>query len=144
MLGKVIGILVVSIILSTIPEVSKFAAPFGIIALAIVFVIEGVRVVPQQNAWIVERLGKYHETLEPGLNVIIPFVDRVAYKHSLKEVPLDVPEQICITRDNTQLSVDGILYYQVIDPHQASYGSENYVIAITQDRKSTRLNSSHT
>ncbi|OGA28903.1 MAG: stomatin 2 [Betaproteobacteria bacterium RIFCSPLOWO2_02_FULL_65_24] len=114
-----------------------FAVPFFIIALAIAFVIEGVRVVPQQNAWIVERLGKFHEALEPGLNVIIPFVDRVAYRHSLKEVPLDVPEQTCITKDNTQLAVDGVLYYQVTEPRLASYGSENYVAAITQLSQTT-------
>ena len=71
-------------------------------------------------------------TLSPGLNVLIPFVDRVAYKHSLKEIPLDVPSQICITRDNTQLQVDGILYFQVTDPMRASYGSSNYVMAVTQ------------
>jgi regulator of protease activity HflC (stomatin/prohibitin superfamily) len=91
-----------------------------------------VRIVPQQNAWVVERLGKFFRVLEPGLNLIVPFFDRVAYKHSLKEVPLDVPEQICITRDNTQLSVDGIIYFQVVDPRLASYGSSDYIQAITQ------------
>ncbi|MFT4190988.1 MAG: stomatin-like protein [Comamonas sp.] len=98
----------------------------------IVFVARAVKIVPQQNAWVVERLGKFHATLSPGLNVLIPFVDRVAYKHSLKEIPLDVPSQICITRDNTQLQVDGILYFQVTDPMRASYGSSNYVMAVTQ------------
>jgi regulator of protease activity HflC (stomatin/prohibitin superfamily) len=72
--------------------------------------------VPQQHAWVVERLGKYHGTLTPGLNFLVPFVDKVAYRHSLKEIPLDVPSQVCITRDNTQLQVDGILYFQVTDP----------------------------
>jgi regulator of protease activity HflC (stomatin/prohibitin superfamily) len=100
--------------------------------IAIIFVIKGVKVVPQQNAWVVERLGKYHRTLTPGANIIIPFVDRVGYKHSLKEIPLDVPSQICITRDNTQLQVDGILYFQVTDPTRASYGSSNYIMAVTQ------------
>jgi regulator of protease activity HflC (stomatin/prohibitin superfamily) len=95
-------------------------------------VIEGVRIVPQQSAWVVERLGRFHGTLEPGLNLIIPFLDRVAYVHSLKEVPLDVPEQVCITKDNTQLAVDGILYYQVTDPRLASYGSANYIMAVSQ------------
>ncbi|MBM3345167.1 MAG: SPFH/Band 7/PHB domain protein [Betaproteobacteria bacterium] len=109
-----------------------WAIPIFIILLAIVFVIEGVRVVPQQNAWVVERLGKFHVILEPGLNVIVPFFDRVAYKHSLKEVPLDVPEQVCISRDNTQLAVDGVIYFQVTDPRLASYGSSNYIAAITQ------------
>ena len=103
-----------------------------LIAMIVVFIVEGVRVVPQQNAWVVERLGKFHESLGPGLNLIVPFIDRVAYRHSLKEVPLDVPEQVCITKDNTQLAVDGIIYFQVVDPKLASYGTSDYVLAITQ------------
>jgi regulator of protease activity HflC (stomatin/prohibitin superfamily) len=103
-----------------------------LVAMIVVFIFEGVRIVPQQNAWVVERLGKFSRVLEPGLNLIVPFFDRVAYKHSLKEIPLDVPEQICITRDNTQLTVDGIIYFQVIDPRLASYGSSDYIQAITQ------------
>ena len=95
-------------------------------------VAQSVKVVPQQHAWVVERLGKYHATLTPGLNFLLPFLDRVAYRHSLKEIPLDVPSQVCITRDNTQLQVDGIIYFQVTDPMRASYGSSNYVFAITQ------------
>jgi regulator of protease activity HflC (stomatin/prohibitin superfamily) len=86
---------------------------------------------------VVERFGRFHATLEPGLNLIIPFLDRVAYMHSLKEVPLDVPEQVCITKDNTQLAVDGILYYQVTDPRLASYGSANYIAAISQLAQTT-------
>ena len=103
-----------------------------VVAMIVVILIEGVRIVPQQNAWVVERLGKFFRVLEPGFNVIVPFIDRVAYRHSLKEVPLDVPEQICITKDNTQLTVDGIIYFQVIDPRLASYGSSDYIQAITQ------------
>ena len=105
-----------------------------LVAMVIVLIFEGVRIVPQQSAWIVERLGKFHRVLEPGLNLIVPFFDRVnpAYKHSLKEVPLDVPEQVCITKDNTQLTVDGIIYFQVVDPKLASYGSSDYIQAITQ------------
>jgi len=103
-----------------------------VVAVAVVFIFEGVRIVPQQNAWVVEYLGKFQRVLDPGLNLINPFFAKVAYKHSLKEVPLDVPEQICITRDNTQLTVDGIIYFQVIDPRLASYGSSDYVQAITQ------------
>jgi regulator of protease activity HflC (stomatin/prohibitin superfamily) len=103
-----------------------------IIVVAGIFVIRSLKVVPQQHAWVVERLGKYHSTLTPGLSILIPFVDRVAYKHSLKEIPLDVPSQVCITRDNTQLQVDGILYFQVTDPMRASYGSSNYIMAVTQ------------
>jgi regulator of protease activity HflC (stomatin/prohibitin superfamily) len=100
--------------------------------VALVFVYRTFKIVPQQNAWVVERLGRYDRTLTPGLKFVIPFVERVAYKHSLKEVPLDVPSQVCITRDNTQLQVDGIIYFQVTDPMRASYGSSNYVFAITQ------------
>lgn len=96
------------------------------------FIVRSVKIVPQQHAWVKERLGKYAGTLSPGLNFLVPFIDQVAYKHSLKEVPLDVPSQVCITRDNTQLQVDGILYFQVTDPMRASYGSSNYVMAITQ------------
>lgn len=105
--------------------------------IAAIFVVRAIRIVPQQNAWVVERLGKFHAALAPGLNFLVPFVDRVAYKHSLKEIPLDVPSQICITRDNTQLTVDGILYFQVTDPMRASYGSSNYEIAITQLAQTT-------
>ena len=83
--------------------------------IAVIFVTQSVKVVPQQHAWVVERLGKYNGTLTPGLNFLCPFVDKVAYKHLLKEVPLDIPSQVCITRDNTQLQVDGILYFQVTD-----------------------------
>ncbi|NDP40505.1 MAG: paraslipin [Rhodoferax sp.] len=100
--------------------------------IAVIFVTQSVKVVPQQHAWVVERLGKYNGTLMPGLNFLVPFVDKVAYKHLLKEVPLDIPSQVCITRDNTQLQVDGILYFQVTDAMRASYGSSNYIMAISQ------------
>ena len=103
-----------------------------LIVAAIVFLYRLVKVVPQQNAWVVERLGKFHAVLPPGANILIPFIDNVAYKHSLKEIPLDVPSQVCITKDNTQLQVDGIIYFQVTDPMRASYGSSNYISAITQ------------
>jgi regulator of protease activity HflC (stomatin/prohibitin superfamily) len=108
-----------------------------ILVIGVIFVARTFRIVPQQNAWVVERLGKYDRTLTPGLNFVIPFIERVAYKHSLKEIPLDVPSQICITRDNTQLTVDGILYFQVTDAMRASYGSSNYVVAITQLAQTT-------
>ena len=100
--------------------------------IAVIFVSMSVKIVPQQHAWIKERFGKYAGTLSPGLRIIIPFIEKVAYKHSLKEIPLDVPSQDCITRDNTQLQVDGILYFQVTDPMRASYGSSNYIMAVTQ------------
>ena len=103
-----------------------------IVVIAGIFIARSIKVVPQQHAWVVERLGKYHATLTPGLSFVFPFVDRVGYKHSLKEIPMDVPMQVCITRDNTQLQVDGILYFQVTDPMRASYGSSNYIIAVTQ------------
>lgn len=107
------------------------------IILAVIFASKSVKVVPQQTAWVVERLGKFKTVLNPGLNFIIPFVDNVAYRHSLKEIPLDTPAQVCITRDNTQLSVDGVLFFQVTDPMRASYGTSNYVIAITQLAQTT-------
>jgi len=110
---------------------------FILFILALVFVFKTINVVPQQHAWVVERLGKYHATLGPGLNIVVPFVDRIAYKHVLKEIPLDVPPQVCITKDNTQLQVDGILYFQVTDAMRASYGSSNYIAAITQLAQTT-------
>ena len=137
MFAKLIGAVVVTVIAATIPETRSFAVWIVLIAIIVVFVIEGVRIVPQQQAWVVERLGKFSETLQPGLNLIIPFFERVAYTHSLKEVPLDVPEQVCITRDNTQLGVDGVIYYQVMDPRLASYGSSNYIMAIVQLAQTT-------
>jgi regulator of protease activity HflC (stomatin/prohibitin superfamily) len=114
----------------------EIVALIGLV-IAAIFVVRTLKVVPQQNAWVVERLGKFHATLAPGLNFLMPFIDRVAYKHSLKEIPLDVPSQVCITRDNTQLTVDGILYFQVTDPMRASYGASNYIVAITQLAQTT-------
>lgn len=105
--------------------------------VAVITVSKAIRVVPQQRALVIERWGKFHEVLEPGLRFVVPFVDRVAYHHDLREIPLDVPSQICITRDNTQLQVDGILYFQVTDPRLASYGSSNYIVAITQLAQTT-------
>lgn len=105
--------------------------------IAVAVIAGSIRVVPQQRAFVVERLGRFHAILQPGLNFIVPFVDRVAYRHDLREVPLDVPSQVTITRDNTQLQVDGILYFQVTDPRLASYGSSNFVVAITQLAQTT-------
>ena len=122
-------------------EESSFSGGFVfaivLLVIAIIFAIKSVNVIPQQTAWVIERLGKFHKVLNPGLNFIIPFIDKVAYKHSLKEIPLDTPSQVCITRDNTQLSVDGILYFQVTDPKLASYGTSNYLVAITQLAQTT-------
>src|SRR4249919_3313225 len=103
-----------------------------IAVIAIIFVVQTLKIVPQQHAWVVEKLGRFDRTLTPGLKFVIPFIERVAYKHSLKEVPLDVPSQVCITKDNTQLQVDGILFFQITDPMRASYGSSDYIFAITQ------------
>ncbi len=114
-----------------------FSVPMILLLAAIVLGYKSFKVVPQQEAYIVERLGKFHAVLKPGLNILIPFLDSIAYKHTLKEIPLDVPSQVCITRDNTQLTVDGILYFQVTDPKRASYGSSNYVLAITQLAQTT-------
>jgi regulator of protease activity HflC (stomatin/prohibitin superfamily) len=111
----------------------------AVVLLVIVFMIAAktIKIVPQQHAWVLERLGRYHATLTPGLSIVVPFVDRIAYKHVLKEIPLEVPSQVCITRDNTQLQVDGVLYFQVTDPMKASYGSSNFVFAITQLSQTT-------
>jgi len=105
--------------------------------VVVIFVLNSLKVVPQQQAFILERLGRYHSTLKPGLNIIVPFIDRIAYRHTLKEIPLDVASQVCITRDNTQLKVDGVLYFQVTDPQRASYGSSDYVVAISQLAQTT-------
>ncbi|MBK7275400.1 MAG: paraslipin [Betaproteobacteria bacterium] len=105
--------------------------------IAVIFITRTIKIVPQQTALIVERLGKYDRTLVPGLKFVIPFIERVAYRHSLKEVPLDVPSQVCITKDNTQLQVDGILFFQITDPMRASYGSSDYLTAITQLAQTT-------
>ncbi|UXY17327.1 paraslipin [Chitiniphilus purpureus] len=109
----------------------------ALFVIVVIFVARTVKIVPQQNAWVRERLGRFHDVLEPGLRVVIPFVDRIAYRHDLREVPMDVPSQVCITKDNTQLQVDGIIYFQVVDPKLASYGSSDYVLAITQLAQTT-------
>ncbi|MBX3714568.1 MAG: SPFH/Band 7/PHB domain protein [Burkholderiales bacterium] len=137
MFWKVLVAAILSIAAAFLTQSVGITIATFLIAMIVVVIIEGIRVVPQQNAWVVERLGKFHETLLPGLNLIVPFIDRVAYRHSLKEVPLDVPEQVCITKDNTQLAVDGIIYFQVVDPKLASYGTSDYVLAITQLAQTT-------
>lgn len=109
----------------------------ALLVMAIVFAFKAVVVVPQQSAYVVERLGRYSETFEPGLRVVVPFIDRIAYRHSLKEVPYDVAPQVCITRDNSQVQIDGILYYQVTDARLASYGTSNFENAVEQLAKTT-------
>jgi len=109
----------------------------GIAILVVVTIINTARIVPQREAFIIERLGKYSKTLSAGFHILIPFIDRVAYAHSLKEVAIDVPSQTCITRDNIAVEVDGVLYLQVIDPAKASYGIDNYRFAATQLAQTT-------
>ena len=108
------------------------------IVLLVVFVIaKTATVVPQQSAYVIETVGRYSRTLQAGFHLLIPFVDRVAYRHTLKEQTIDIPEQVCITRDNVQVGVDGVLYLQVLDPRQASYGVTNYTFAISQLAQTT-------
>ncbi|MBV8518894.1 MAG: paraslipin [Acidobacteria bacterium] len=106
------------------------AAVVAIFAMIVISKI--VRVVPQQQAWVVERLGKFYQTLDAGLHILWPFLDTVRYKHSLKEIALDVPEQVCITKDNVQVAVDGVLYFKILNPERASYGISDYTYAISQ------------
>ncbi|HEY0593485.1 MAG TPA: stomatin-like protein [Thermoanaerobaculia bacterium] len=110
----------------------------GALALLVIIVLaKTATVVPQQNAYIVERLGKYSDTLGAGFHILLPFLDVIRYKHSLKEAAIDIPEQVCITRDNVQVAVDGVLYLKVLDPQRASYGISNYIFAITQLAQTT-------
>ena len=107
-------------------------------ALAILMIVlMGVRVVPQQSASVVERLGRFNGVLTPGLNIIIPFIDKIAYRHTLKEVAVDIPEQVCVTKDNVQVAVDGVVFLQVVDPKLASYGIANYHFAVSQLAQTT-------
>ena len=117
-------------------DVSTLVA-FGAVFLVIVILIKTAVVVPQQNAFVVERLGKYSKTLNAGFHILFPFIERVAYKHSLKELATDIDEQVCITNDNVQVGVDGVLYMQVLDPGRASYGIGNYMFAISQLAQTT-------
>ena len=112
-------------------------AAIAIVVLAVVLVFKTATVVPQQSAFVVEHLGKYSRTLSAGFHILIPFMERIAYRHSLKEIAIDIAEQICITRDNVQVGVDGVLYMQVMDPHLASYGITNYGFAISQLAQTT-------
>ena len=105
--------------------------------MALLVVLMTVKVVPQQSAYVVERLGKFYGVLQPGISFVIPFFDRIAYKHSLKEKVIDIPEQICITRDNVQVRVDGVLFFQVTDPQRASYGIGDYVFGVAQLAQTT-------
>jgi regulator of protease activity HflC (stomatin/prohibitin superfamily) len=113
---------------------------FGIIGhviLAIVVVAKTATIVPQQQAFVIENLGKYSRTLKAGFHILVPFIERIAYKHSLKEMAIDIPEQVCITQDNVQVGVDGVLYLQILDPNRASYGIADYTFAISQLAQTT-------
>jgi len=109
----------------------------GLIFFAFILIGKTARVVPQKTVFIIERLGKYSGTLEAGFHILIPFIDRIAYKHSMKEMVIDVPPQSCITKDNIGVEVDGILYLQITDPVKASYGVDNYIFASTQLAQTT-------
>lgn len=106
----------------------------GVVAF---FVLRTVRIVPQQSAFVVERLGQYHRTLNAGMHIVVPFIDSIRYRHSLKELVIDVPEQVCITRDNVQVKVDGVLFMRVMDPSKASYGVSDHVGAVIQLAQTT-------
>lgn len=109
----------------------------GLIVLVVIVFFKMIRIVPQRSAYIVERLGKYYKTLEAGFHVLVPFIDVIAYKHTLKEQAIDVPSQICITQDNVSVEVDGILYIQVVDAKKASYGIDDYQFASSQIAQTT-------
>ncbi|HZL96542.1 MAG TPA: paraslipin, partial [Vicinamibacterales bacterium] len=108
-----------------------------IAAVAFTILVKTAIVVPQQSAYSVERLGKYSSTLSAGFHILVPFLDRIAYRHSLKEAAFDIPEQVCITKDNVQVGIDGVLYLQVLDPARASYGISDYHFAISQLAQTT-------
>ena len=110
---------------------------FVIAVLVVIVLAKTATVVPQQSAYVIERLGSYSRTLHAGFHILVPFMERIAYKHNLKEQAIDIPEQICITKDNVQVGVDGVLYLQVLDASRASYGITNYGFAITQLAQTT-------
>ena len=110
---------------------------FFLLILVLIVIAKTAIVVPQQSAYVVERLGRYSGTLDAGFHILIPFLDVIRYKHSLKEAAVDIPAQVCITRDNVQVQVDGVLYLKVLNPERASYGISDYVFAITQLAQTT-------
>jgi regulator of protease activity HflC (stomatin/prohibitin superfamily) len=112
-------------------------AVIGVVVLSIVTIAKTATIVPQQRAFVIENLGKYSRTLRAGFHILVPFVERIAYKHSLKEVAVDIQEQVCITKDNVQVGVDGVLYLQIMDAQRASYGITDYIFAISQLAQTT-------
>jgi len=117
--------------------VSGFIVTFAIAVVVIIVLAKTAIVVPQQSAFVVEYLGKFSRTLQAGFHILVPFVERIAYRHSLKEQAVDIPEQTCITKDNVQVGVDGVLYLRVLDPQRASYGITDYIFAIMQLAQTT-------
>jgi regulator of protease activity HflC (stomatin/prohibitin superfamily) len=115
----------------------SIVAVVAVVILVLIVIARTAIVVPQQSAYVVEYLGKYRKTVQAGFHILVPFVEKVAYKHSLKEIATDIPEQICITRDNVQVGVDGVLYLKILDAHRASYGIANYGFAIQQLAQTT-------
>ncbi|MHC4442990.1 MAG: SPFH domain-containing protein [Planctomycetota bacterium] len=123
-------------------SIAQIISPYTIILIAVlifalIVFFKTIRIVPQKEAFIIERLGKYSATLEAGFHILVPFIDKISYRHTLKEQAVDVPPQSCITRDNIVVEVDGILYMQVVDPKKASYGINNYQFAATQLAQTT-------
>jgi regulator of protease activity HflC (stomatin/prohibitin superfamily) len=115
----------------------EFVIPIGVVALIMIVLLKTAQVVPQRKAFVIERLGKYSRTIEAGFHILVPFIDKIAYRHSLKEVAVDVPPQMCITQDNIAIEIDGVLYLQVLDAKNASYGIEDYLYASTQLAQTT-------
>src|ERR1044071_6002146 len=105
--------------------------------VVLMILVKTAIVVPQQSAYIVERLGRYSGTLDAGFHILVPFMDVIRYRHTLKEMAIDIPEQVCITRDNVQVAVDGVLYMKVLNPQRASYGIADFIFAITQLAQTT-------
>ncbi len=116
-------------------EMSIFAIAFLVFVAVVLF--KAVRIVPQQEVWILERLGKFQSSLSAGLHFVVPFVDVIRYRHSLKEIVLDIPAQVCITRDNVSVHIDGVLFFRVVDPIKASYGISDYIQAVVQLAQTT-------
>ncbi len=108
-----------------------------LLVVIVLFIRSSIRIIPQERIGIVERLGKYHSSLIPGLHILLPFIDRLVVVHDMREVPSVVPEQLCITKDNTQLAIDGVVYFQVVDAKLATYGTNNYMAAIIQLAQTT-------
>lgn len=115
----------------------EYIIPIGVVILIIIILLKTAQVVPQRKAFVVERLGKYNKTMEAGFHILLPFIDKIAYRHSLKEVAVDVASQMCITADNIAIEIDGVLFLQVLDAKRASYGIENYLYASTQLAQTT-------